>query len=229
MGEYLRRFGNADRRHAGEERWRFVDVGRNPYPMAALLLASYADEMHAYDECRGGPTGPGHAAGQLDGDARKGVVHDGHASPSRIRSRRSTRRLTIRAGCFYDEAKARLLRNKGAALVELGRLDEAEAALDESIRLMPNNPQAQRRTATISASARGGPRTDIQIAMPQSNQPADEATAPAKARRAVQALGREKKPHAVGGFGFGPRRRGVQIAHPVSISARRDSAASSRR
>jgi tetratricopeptide (TPR) repeat protein len=62
--------------------------------------------------------------------------------------------------------RARFTRVLGVALIELDRLDEAEAALNESIRLQPDNPGARNELAYIAQLRAGAPRTNLQMSVP---------------------------------------------------------------
>ncbi len=62
-----------------------------------------------------------------------------------------------------NEGRARLLRNKGVALIDLNRLDEAQTALNESIRLLPDNPQARNELQYIARLRAGQRRDDATI------------------------------------------------------------------
>jgi tetratricopeptide (TPR) repeat protein len=151
--------------------------GSNTYPTAALLLASYADEMHAYDEGarwanKGLAMQPYNWMLSLEAASCTMALHHPAESYQVLKDALDNGGFTL-----SDEAKARLLRNEGSALIELNRLDEAEAAEHESIRLMPNNPQAQNELQYIARLRAGGPATDVTIGIPQ-NPPPDSDNQP---------------------------------------------------
>ena len=58
-----------------------------------------------------------------------------------------------------DRDRARLLRGKGFALTELGRLDDAEAAYQASLTSEPGNERALKELDYIRRVRAGGPRT----------------------------------------------------------------------
>jgi tetratricopeptide (TPR) repeat protein len=59
--------------------------------------------------------------------------------------------------------RARILRAKGFALIELGRLDEAETAYKESLKLEPGHGGAQRELTYIAEMRAGGQRRAIEL------------------------------------------------------------------
>jgi Flp pilus assembly protein TadD len=60
-------------------------------------------------------------------------------------------------GCVTNYEKARALRCKGVGLIELGKLDEAEKAFNESLQIAPNNKQALNELAYIRRIRSGAP------------------------------------------------------------------------
>jgi len=62
--------------------------------------------------------------------------------------------------------QSRFLRNKGIILIDLNRIDEAEAALNESIRLEPNNPGARRELQYIQQLRAGHPPSGTTLTRP---------------------------------------------------------------
>lgn len=62
--------------------------------------------------------------------------------------------------------RARFLKTSGVTLIDLNRLDEAEAVLKESMRLQPNNPDAQNELDYIAELRAGAARRDLQITAP---------------------------------------------------------------
>ena len=65
-----------------------------------------------------------------------------------------------------DRDKARSHRSRGFNLTELGRLDDAVTAYQESLKLEPNNAVAQRELAYIARLKAGGPSAPPQIFSP---------------------------------------------------------------
>lgn len=66
-----------------------------------------------------------------------------------------------------DSARARLYRGRGFALTELGRLDEAEQAYRDSLKLAPGNAIAQQELDYIAHLRAGGAAEPTGITMPQ--------------------------------------------------------------
>lgn len=137
----------------------------NTYPLAATLLGSYYDEMKRPDQ----------ALAVLD----RGLAMQPHNLPLTI-EKGSALMYMHRASdavALYTAAldsndmsiimhRARLLKNKGVALIELGRLDEAEAALNESLKAEPNNASAQHELDYIRQLRAGGPKEQFVLKTP---------------------------------------------------------------
>ena len=64
---------------------------------------------------------------------------------------------------LQDRDRARLLRGRGFALTELGRLDEAETAYQDSLTSEPGNARALTELNYIRRVRAGGPRTATEI------------------------------------------------------------------
>jgi len=62
--------------------------------------------------------------------------------------------------------EARAYRSLGVVLIDLGRLDEAEAALNESIRIQPDNPGARGELEYIAQLRQGAQRRSLEIVRP---------------------------------------------------------------
>lgn len=71
-----------------------------------------------------------------------------------------------------DRDKARSQRGRGFALVELGQLNDAAGAYQESLKLEPGNAIAQRELAYIARLRAGGPAGAPQVIIPGAGQPA---------------------------------------------------------
>jgi len=126
------------------------------YPQAALLLGSCANEQQHWDEAvrwldRGLAMQPDHA--YLTSEKATSLEHQGHMAEGYA--------LVdgyLRANPLTSKApKALLLRNKGFALVELKRLDEAEQAYRDSLAAEPNHAGALHELAYIARLKAGGP------------------------------------------------------------------------
>lgn len=59
-------------------------------------------------------------------------------------------------GCRTDYEKARALRSRGVSLIDLGKLDEAEQAFNESLKIAPSNKLALNELAYIRRLREGG-------------------------------------------------------------------------
>jgi tetratricopeptide (TPR) repeat protein len=131
-----------------------LDCKGNPFPTAALLLGSYYDEIGK----------PDRALAALDA----GLVAAPN-SPLVITERGaaliSLRRLNdvlandergLAIANLSDHDRARLMRGRGAALTDLNRLDEAQQAYLDSLKLDPNNPVANNELAYIAQLRAGG-------------------------------------------------------------------------
>lgn len=72
-----------------------------------------------------------------------------------------------------DFERARLLRSKGFALIELDRLDDAEDSYHQSLRLEPDNPTALRELAYIERLRAGGPKVAPGLSTPGAPTPSE--------------------------------------------------------
>jgi tetratricopeptide (TPR) repeat protein len=134
----------------------------NPYPDIALLLALYYNEMHRFDDAlRVIDAGLKLAHTQTLGQ------HLPHLFSERANAygqmKRSDQALAVcDAGLTLpadkDMDRARFQRCRGFNLTELGRLDDAENAYNESLKLEPNNALATRELAYIARLKAGGTR-----------------------------------------------------------------------
>jgi tetratricopeptide (TPR) repeat protein len=146
-----------------------IAQARNTYVEIALLLGSYANENGDYE------TG----LAWLD-RAVRWQPRNQHMVMERAQSLIGLRRHAdvheaLQAALNDPEMtltldRARFLRNDGIVLIDLNRLDEAEAALNESIRLQPNNPVARSELEYI-ADLRAGRRTAAPAGITAPNAP----------------------------------------------------------
>jgi tetratricopeptide (TPR) repeat protein len=145
---------------------RAVTAVDDPYPTISFLLGSYYDEVGK----------PAEALRLLD--AGLALPSQGGPVPGLHRpllvSERGAALVSLHrwadALADYDggltlsgldpRTRARLLRGRGMALTELGRLDEAEAAYHQSMTFDPNNPIALQELAYIASQRAGAPRSD---------------------------------------------------------------------
>jgi tetratricopeptide (TPR) repeat protein len=144
-----------------------VIVYDNPYPEAALFLASYYDEVgRTADGLRVLDRGL-----ELDAlrDANLAGVNLGQTRSSLLAERgavldtvhRSSEALAdfdaaLAIPNLPDAMHAKLLRGRGYALTDLGRLDDAEKAYRASLSLQPDNPIAISELGYIAHLKSGG-------------------------------------------------------------------------
>lgn len=154
-----------------------VQLVRDPYPFAALLLGSYFNEIKRPDE----------ALRWLDVGMALPSLHyqQAAAQESRIVSERGIalsalhRLAEVVAGDdaeltrrpLRDQDRARLLRNKAFALTDLGELDRAAAAYNESLTLEPNNAVALHELEYIRRLKNGNRPTETQLYSPGAKPP----------------------------------------------------------
>jgi tetratricopeptide (TPR) repeat protein len=132
-----------------------VSQAPNAYAEISLMLGSYANENHNFDE----------AISWLDRglalQPENQFLISEKATALSALSRKQEAYDLLRAALDNPMAltldRARFQRMAGVILIDLDRLDEAEAALNESIRLQPNNPTARNELAYI-ARLRAGER-----------------------------------------------------------------------
>ena len=151
---------------------KIVAVG-NPYPQIAFLLASYynevgrpADALRVLDVGLALPTAmPGVAMGASLPNviSERGVALGGLKRwPDALADYDGG--LTIAS--LNDDQHGRMLRGRGLALTELGRLDEAEKSYRESLTIQPNNALALRELAYIARIRAGGVKTSPTLIIP---------------------------------------------------------------
>ncbi|MFZ2031169.1 MAG: tetratricopeptide repeat protein [Vitreimonas sp.] len=137
--------------------------GSNPYGNASLLLGAYSDEEHRFEE----------GISWLD----RGLAlqpREENLVLEKATALGQLRRIDEQVALLQSELddpfaslsidQSRYQRNLGVALIDANRLDEAEAALRESIRLEPNNPRAQNELRHIAQLRAGGQRADTTMA-----------------------------------------------------------------
>ena len=148
----------------------------SPYPEIGLLLALYYNEAHQ----------PQEALRVFDITFKLKPVQGafvGLHDAGLLREQAATYEVLKR----YDEAlaaadaalkasqndrdKAGSQRARGFNLTELGRLDDAVTAYQESLKLEPGNPLAQRELAYIARLRAGGPTAPTQIIVPGAQKP----------------------------------------------------------
>jgi len=147
---------------AAEKRNTRVVREFNTYPLAALLLASYATEMKQ----------PAQALAILDMGLKiqpgnSGLVSEKAAALFLLgRAQEGTALVSawLEANALADDVtRARLLRSKGYGLTELKDLDGAEAAYRESLKLEPGHKGALYEVDYIGKLKAGGQRLGGEI------------------------------------------------------------------
>lgn len=160
QGEYLVLVALLEKKRAPVDSQRPIVWKQSPYPLAALVLGSYAVERGRYDEAievmrKGLAVDPSHP--QL-------VSETAHAL---VVSKRPQESLALIDAALRDdpgiddEIKAHLLRGRGFALGELNRFDEAEEAYRASLKLQPNNPIALKELDYIAQRRRGATAGEV--------------------------------------------------------------------
>ena len=134
----------------------------NPYPQIGLMLAFYYNDA-------GRPEDALRVAAAAMGMSPMANLHAGarlsallsESAAAYVALRRWPESLEMAQGALEvsqtDPDRARSLRRIGFALVELGRLDDAEAAYRDCLKLEPDNKLAQDEIAAI-ARLRAAPR-----------------------------------------------------------------------
>jgi tetratricopeptide (TPR) repeat protein len=138
----------------------------NPYPLIALYLGSYYDEIGKPEDAAR-VLDAGLSIYDMDGYISPLGEHKGWLLVERSAAADSLKRfdevLDITAKGLAltdqpDELRAHLYRNRGFALTELGRLDESEDAYRESLKLEPGNATAENELAYLARLKAGGAR-----------------------------------------------------------------------
>jgi len=75
---------------------------------------------------------------------------------------------------YMELQRGKLLRNRGIALIDLERLDEAEANLRESLALEPDNEVAKSELEYIAELRTGAARNEVQLTTPNHVEPMPE-------------------------------------------------------
>lgn len=149
------------RSNGAEKGGRRIEQRLSIYPLAALLLGSHSvehgDFARGLDQLNRGlalqPEEPVllfERAAALNGLRRYDEV--------------AASMQTMLGGEIAAFDRARALRVLGIALIDLNRLDDAEAALNQSIALEPNNPSARNELIYIQNLRRGAPPKPLEVA-----------------------------------------------------------------
>jgi tetratricopeptide (TPR) repeat protein len=145
---------------SGDGRKLPVRTEFNTYPMAALMLATYAVEKRRPTEAlpaldRGLALQPEHAMLVSEKAMALGLLERRQEAVDIVER-------WLRETPKGDPAdRARMLRSKGFNLIELKRLDEAEAAFRDSLKLEPNHALARNELEYIRRLRAGGPQAPV--------------------------------------------------------------------
>jgi len=144
---------------AGQGKSTRIEHEFNTYGMAAFLLASFANEMHRSQEA----VDYADRGLRLQPDNPRLVTEKATALEE---LHRPAEALAALDGWLAAEPvartttdKARVLRGRGYALTELGRLDEAEAAYRDSLKFEPGHKGAENELTYIAGLKAGRPKT----------------------------------------------------------------------
>ena len=138
----------------------------NPYPLLSLYLGSYFDEVGKPDQALR-VLDAGLKLSPLTGvqlgktvpalTAERGAAL---AGLKRWQDEVDNEDAGLKLEGASDKMRALLYRGRGFALTELGRLDEAEAAYDQSLTLEPGNPRALHELQYIAGLRAGNKPTE---------------------------------------------------------------------
>ncbi len=138
--------------------------GMNVYPMAATILAGSAVEDRQPDQAIA------FADRMLSLQPENVDLLVQKAEAQELKKDFPTSLATYQAGLNVElvsnDQKGVLLRGKGSALVEMGRLDEGEQAYRDSLKAAPNNALANNELSYIAHLRAGGSPTPLVIVKP---------------------------------------------------------------
>jgi tetratricopeptide (TPR) repeat protein len=142
----------------------------NPYPMISFYLGTYYNEIgRPEDALRVLDAGlglPPVMTGLRLGDSIPLLIRERGAALFSLKRWQEALEnfddgLTIES--LEDPHRAGLLRGRGFALIELGRLDEAETMYQESLKLEPNNAIAKQELEYIAKLRAGGKKQPSEL------------------------------------------------------------------
>lgn len=147
-----------------------ISVVQNTYPLAFLLLASMDVEERRFDQAltwldRGLALQPNEQYLLFEKVAALQGLQRFQEAADILQSMIDNPAL----GMTLDEARA--YRSLGVVLIDLGRLDDAERALNESIRIEPDNPGARSELQYIAELRRGGEQRELELTSPAGQNP----------------------------------------------------------
>ena len=143
---------------------RQVFVVGDPYPKISLYLGSYYDDIgdpeKALRALEAGLTLPNGVVGFVElGENRPWLMLEKGAALNSLKrwdESIATSDAGIAMNDLADNIRAHFYRNRGFALTELGRLDDAEKAYRDSLKFSPNNPVATGELEYIAKLKAGG-------------------------------------------------------------------------
>jgi hypothetical protein len=149
----------------------------NPYPSVSFFLGTYYNEIgKANDALRALDAGlalPTPLPGSTLGQMRPNLISERGAAlislkrwPEALADYESGLAITT----LTNTDKARLLRGRGFALTELGRLNDAEQSYRDSLIAEPNNPRAVQELNYIARIRAGGAPTGSRLITPNAQQ-----------------------------------------------------------
>lgn len=164
--------------HTLDTRGASPGIADNIYPSIALLLGSYAVEYHQFDEAvrwldRGLAWQPKHEQLTFERSSALMQLHRSDESAASLQALLDDPALTPIIN------RGRTLRNLGVALIELNRLDEAEAALNEAIRVQGDDPGARSELQYIAQLRSGGETRQLELNAPGAG---EQSTPPSQQR-----------------------------------------------
>jgi tetratricopeptide (TPR) repeat protein len=147
-----------------------IRMGPNPYADASLVLASYAVEQRRYADAlpwldRGLALQPSNASLIMEKATALAGLRRFDEAHALLQGALDSREMALTLD------RARFLRVNGIVLIDLERLDDAEAMLNESIRLQPNNPVARQELEYIAQLRAGADRRNFTITAPNAPKP----------------------------------------------------------
>ncbi len=145
----------------------------NPYIRASFYLGTYYNEigkpLDALRVLDAGLALPQPAAGMAVGDHLPVIISERGGALvklKRLADALADYDMGLKLVGLQDRPRALLLRDKGFALTEMGRLDDAEKSYRDSLAVDPNNPTAARELAYIAKLRAGGAPTGAQLQAP---------------------------------------------------------------
>jgi len=153
-----------------------VTAVNNPYPAIGKLLATYYDEIgrmedgiRVLDEGLALSPEPDAKAGQMVISllGEKGFAL---AALKRYPDALAVYEQGIALKDTPPLERAILYRGKGLIMTETNRLDDAEAAYRESLKLDPGNPRAENELRYIAGLRAGRPKTAVEMILPRGEQ-----------------------------------------------------------